>query len=61
MATSIKRHTLVEEERAQGVPRTVIWFADAEGFVSNVECVYYDDALPEWPDPRLCTVLVRAM
>ena len=52
---------LVEEERAQGVPRTVIWFADAEGFISNVECVYYDDALPEWPDPKLCTVLTRAV
>lgn len=47
---------LVEEERGDGVPRTVIWFADAEGYISNVECVYYDDALAEWPDPRLCTI-----
>lgn len=47
---------LVEEERSDGVPRTVIWFADAEGYISNVECVYYDDALDEWPDPRLCAV-----
>jgi hypothetical protein len=34
----------------------VIWFADAEGYITNVECVYYDDALPEWPDPRQCTI-----
>jgi hypothetical protein len=30
---------LVEEERDGGVPRTVIWFADAEGYIANVECV----------------------
>ena len=47
---------LVEEERSDGVPRTVIWFADAEGYIANVECVYYDPALPEWPDPRQCTI-----
>lgn len=47
---------LVEEERNDGVPRTVIWFADAEGYIANVECVYYDDALPEWPDPRQCSI-----
>ena len=47
---------LVEAERDDGVPRTVIWFADAEGYIANVECVYYDDALPEWPDPRQCTI-----
>lgn len=48
---------LVEEERTDGVPRTVIWFADADGYIANVECVYYDDALSEWPDLRRCTVL----
>jgi hypothetical protein len=52
---------LVERERADGVPRTVIWFADVDGFISNVECVYYDDALGEWPDPQSCDVLVRAV
>lgn len=53
---SILPTELVEEERIGGVPRTVIWFADADGYITNVECVYYDDALPEWPDPRGCTV-----
>jgi len=52
---------LVEEERADGVPRTVIWFADTDGFISNVECVYYDDAIAEWPSPRSCTVLTRTL
>lgn len=47
---------LVEEERSDGVPRTVIWFADADGFIANVECVYYDEARDEWPDLRRCTV-----
>lgn len=50
---------LVEEERLDGVPRTVIWFVDAEGFIANVECVYYDEALSEWPEPSRCTVLTR--
>lgn len=47
---------LVELERIDGVPRTVIWFADEEGYIANVECVYYDDALPEWPDAPQCTI-----
>lgn len=47
---------LVEEERSGGLPRTVIWFANADGYIANVECVYYDDPLPDWPDPRRCTV-----
>lgn len=52
---------LVEEERADGVPRTVIWFADAEGFISNVECVYYDDAIAEWPSLQSSTVYTRTL
>lgn len=52
---------LVEEDRPDGVPRTVIWFADADGFISNVESVYYDDALSEWPDLSRCTVLAGRM
>jgi hypothetical protein len=47
---------LVEESRPDGVPRTVIWFADSDGFISNVECVYYDEARNEWPDPARCWV-----
>jgi len=47
---------LVELERIDGVPRTVIWFADEEGYIANVECVYYDDALPVWPDARQCAI-----
>jgi len=51
---------LVEEERRDGVPRTVIWFADEDGFIANVECVYYDVAIAEWPDPARCSVFVRS-
>ena len=47
---------LVEESRPDGVPRTVIWFADADGYIANVECVYYDEARNEWPDLTRCTV-----
>lgn len=54
---SILPTELVEEERADGIPRTVIWFADQDGYVVNVECVYYDDAINEWPDPSACTLL----
>jgi hypothetical protein len=48
---------LVEEYREGGVPRTVIWFADRDGFIANIECVYYDDAIDEWPDPSRCTLV----
>lgn len=54
---SILPTELVEEERAGGIPRTVIWFADQDGYIANVECVYYDDALNEWPDAAECTLL----
>ncbi len=47
---------LVEDARPGGVPRTVIWFADSEGFIANVECVYYDEARNEWPDLARCSV-----
>ena len=45
--------------RADGIPRTVLCFLDEDGYVANLECVYYDDAIPEWPDPGSCAVLVR--
>lgn len=47
---------LIEEVRSNGVPRTVIWFTDADGYIANVECVYYDETRNEWPDLRQCTV-----
>lgn len=53
---SILPSELIEESRADGVPRTVIWFADRDGYIANVECVYYDDARNEWPDPAACTL-----
>jgi hypothetical protein len=48
---------LVELERPDGIPRTVIWFADPDGYISNVECVYYDDAINEWPAPANCELV----
>ena len=53
---SILPTELVEEERANGIPRTVICFADEEGYIANVECVYYDEAINEWPDLTACTL-----
>ena len=50
---------LVEMRRADGVPRTVLCFLDRDGYLGNLECVYYDDPLPEWPDPRDCAVLLH--
>jgi hypothetical protein len=50
---------LVEVRRADGIPRTVLCFMDQDGYIANLECAYYDDALPEWPDPQDCVVLVH--
>lgn len=50
---------LAEMNRPDGIPRTVLCFLDEDGYVGNLECVYYDDAVPEWPDPRRCAVLIR--
>lgn len=45
--------------RADGVPRTVLCFLDRDGYLANLECVYYDDTMPQWPDPRDCAVLLH--
>jgi hypothetical protein len=50
---------LVEMARVDGIPRTVLCFLDSDGYIANLECVYYDDALPEWPGPDQCAVLLR--
>jgi len=46
-------------DRADGEPRTVLCFLDEEGYIANLECVYYDDAISEWPNPARCAVLIR--
>lgn len=48
---------LAESDRESGEPRTVIWFADKDGYIANVECVYYDAAVDEWPDPKNCELV----
>ena len=50
---------LVELNRTDGIPRSVLCFLDDDGYLGNLECVYYDDAAAEWPEPRNCAVLVR--
>ena len=50
---------LAELDRADGVPRTVLCFLDGEGYLGNLECVYYDDSRLEWPKPEECAVLLR--
>lgn len=42
--------TLQEIDRDEGLPREVIAFTDPDGFLANLECVYFDDAINEWPD-----------
>ncbi|PZS24575.1 MAG: hypothetical protein DLM58_24410 [Pseudonocardiales bacterium] len=42
-----------------GAPRTVLCFADANGYIANLECVYYDATTSEWPSPQSCAVLLR--
>lgn len=42
-----------------GIPRTVLCFLDADGYLANLECVYYDDSLPEWPEPAYCALMLR--
>lgn len=48
---------LAEMSRADGVPRTVLCFLDPDGYLANLECVYYDDARPAWPRADQCVVL----
>ena len=50
---------LAEMARTGGVPRTVLCFLDPDGYMANLECVYYDDARPEWPKADQCAVLLR--
>lgn len=49
---------LVEVARVDGIPRTVLCFIDRDGYLASLECVYYDDARPEWPPPDQCDVLL---
>ncbi len=44
--------------RTDGVPRTVLCFLDPVGCLANLECVYCDDARPEWPRANRCAVLL---
>jgi hypothetical protein len=48
---------LFELDRADGIPRTVICFL-ADGYLADLECVYYDDAVPEWPASDACALQV---
>lgn len=50
---------LQELERPMGLERTVICFLDEDGYLANLECVFYDDAVDEWPDVDRCAVLLR--
>lgn len=50
---------LQELERQNGIERTVICFLADDGYLSNLECVFYHDAIDEWPDADECAVLLR--
>lgn len=49
---------LREFSRSSGIGRTVICFLDADGYLDNLECVYYDDAMSEWPSVHNSVVLL---
>lgn len=49
---------LQEFMRPSGIARTVLCFLDADGYLGNLECVYYDDAIPEWPPIQTSVVLL---
>ncbi|WP_406026212.1 hypothetical protein OH802_06480 [Nocardioides sp. NBC_00850] len=50
---------LQELERPNGLERTVICFLDEDGYLANLECVFYDDAVDEWPEADECAALLR--
>ena len=50
---------LQELDRPNGIERTVICFLDDDGYLANLECVFYDDAVDEWPEADECAVLLR--
>ena len=50
---------LQELERQNGIERSVICFLNEDGYLANLECVFYDDAIDEWPDADQCAVLLR--
>ncbi len=37
----------------------MICFLDEDGYLANLECVFYDDAIDEWPDADHGAVLLR--
>lgn len=49
---------LQEFGRTSGIERTVICFLDDDGYIGNLECVYYDDAITEWPPIDSSVVLL---
>jgi hypothetical protein len=49
---------LQELGRPSGIEHTVICFLDDNGYIGNVECVYYDDAIAEWPPLDSSVVLL---
>jgi hypothetical protein len=50
---------LAELHRPDGIARTVLCFLDDDGYIVNLECVYYDDPIAQWPDPDHCAVLLK--
>jgi hypothetical protein len=64
IAPAAKSSTLALAEiqeltRSDGVPRSVLLFIDTDGYITDLECVYYDDALAEWPVLANSVVMVH--
>ncbi|UKA50067.1 hypothetical protein LFT48_00515 [Arthrobacter sp. FW305-123] len=50
---------LEELTRPSGVPSSVFCLLDEDGYLANLECVYYDGVVTEWPPSDRCAVILR--
>ncbi len=50
---------LEELSRPFGVPSSVLCLLDEDGYLANLECVYYDGVVTEWPPSNRCAVILR--
>lgn len=50
---------LEELSRADGVPSSVLCLLDRDGYLANLECVYYDEVVTDWPASNRSAIVLR--
>lgn len=50
---------LFELGRPSGIGCSVLCLIDNDGYIANLECVYYDDVMTEWPPSERCATILR--